>query len=112
VCLVVVLLIIGAMFLIGLFATVGITVAILFWLIPWLIVGLIVGAIASAITQSRHGLLGDVLIGLAGSVVGGALFAIVLHHRPERLLSLEGIIAAIVGAVILLLVGKIISRGI
>jgi uncharacterized membrane protein YeaQ/YmgE (transglycosylase-associated protein family) len=107
-CLVVVLLLIGAAFLLGLFATVGLVV----WFIPWLIVGLIVGAIANAITASRHGILGDVLIGLAGSVVGGALLSIVFHHQPVGLFSLEGIIAAIIGAVILLLVGKVISRGV
>ena len=107
-CLVVVLLLIGALFLIVLFATVGLVV----WVIPWLVIGLIVGAIASAITESRHGLFGDVLIGLAGSVVGGALLAIVFHHRPVGLFSLEGIVAAIIGAIILLLVGKVIARGV
>jgi uncharacterized membrane protein YeaQ/YmgE (transglycosylase-associated protein family) len=105
-CLVVVLLIIGLVFLAGFFATVGLVL----WFIPWLVVGLIIGAIASALTQSRHGALGDILIGLAGSVVGGALFAIVFHNRPRGLFSLEGIVAAIVGAVILLLVGKAVSR--
>ena len=105
-CLVVVLLIIGVLFLGGLFATVGLVL----WFIPWLIVGLIVGAIASAITESRHGALGDILIGLAGSVVGGALFVIVLHRNPGTFLSLTHIIAATIGAVLLLLVGKAISR--
>ena len=105
-CLVVVLLIIGILFLGGLFATVGLV----FWFIPWLVVGLIVGAIASALTASRHGLLGDLLIGLAGSVVGGALFAIVFHYRPAGLLSLRGIVAATVGAILLLLVGKVLAR--
>ena len=106
-CLVVVLLIIGALFFAGLYYTVLIGI----WLIPVVVVGLIVGAIASAITASRHGIIGDVLIGLAGSVVGGALLAIVFHIQPKGLFSLEGIGAAIIGAIILLLVGKAIARG-
>ena len=104
--LVVALLIIGALFLVGFFAIVGLV----FSFIPWLIVGLIVGAIASAITSSRHGLFGDLLIGLAGSVIGGVLFAILFHYRPGGLLSLRGIVAATVGAILLLLVGKLIAR--
>ncbi len=106
-CLVLVLVAIGLLFLLGLFATVGLVL----WFLPWLVVGLIVGAIASAITQSRHGILGDIVIGLAGSLVGGAVFAIVFHHRPRGLLSLEGIVAAIVGAIILVLIGKALAGG-
>jgi uncharacterized membrane protein YeaQ/YmgE (transglycosylase-associated protein family) len=71
------------------------------WLLPVLLVGLIVGALASAITESRHGVLGDIVVGLAGSVIGGALLAIIFHHHAG-LLSLQGIAAALVGSVILL----------
>lgn len=76
-----------------------------FALIPWLIVGLLAGAIASAVTRSPHGILGDILIGLAGSFIGGAVFAL-LFHVAVRGFSLERIVSAIVGAIILLLVVK------
>lgn len=76
------------------------------WLLPVLVVGLIVGALASSITESRHGAFGDIVIGLAGSVVGGALLGIFFHHRPPGLISLEGIVAALAGSVILLVVIK------
>ncbi len=105
-CLVVGLVVIGLLFLFGFLATVGFVVA----LIPWLFVGLIVGAIASALTHSRHGLLGDIFIGLAGSVVGGALFSFLFHVGRGGLFSIRGILAAIVGSVILLLIGKTFSH--
>jgi uncharacterized membrane protein YeaQ/YmgE (transglycosylase-associated protein family) len=105
VCLIIAVLIAGILFLGGLFATVGFVLAFL----PWLFVGLIVGAIASAITESRHGVLGDIVIGLAGSVIGGTLIALLLHERAPRLISLEGIVAAIVGAVILLVFVKVLN---
>jgi uncharacterized membrane protein YeaQ/YmgE (transglycosylase-associated protein family) len=104
VCLIVAILIVGILFLGGFFATVGFALAFL----PWLVVGLLVGAVASTITQSRHGVLGDIVIGLVGSVIGGTLFAILLHVRP-RLFSLEGIAAAIVGSIILLVFVKAFS---
>jgi uncharacterized membrane protein YeaQ/YmgE (transglycosylase-associated protein family) len=72
------------------------------WLFPVLLVGLIAGALASTITDSPHGVLGDIVIGLAGSVIGGALLGILFHIQTRTLFSLEGIIAALVGSVILL----------
>lgn len=74
-----------------------------FALVPWLIVGLIAGWAASAITESRHGILGDILIGLAGSFIGGVLYVALFHHRA---FGLAYLLAAIVGSVILLLVVK------
>jgi uncharacterized membrane protein YeaQ/YmgE (transglycosylase-associated protein family) len=103
-CLIVALLV-GIVFLIAGVATFGLFIS----LIPWLIIGLIVGAVASAVTESRHGILGDIGIGLAGSFIGGVLFALLFHVHP-RLFSLAGILAALVGAVILLLMVRLVSR--
>jgi uncharacterized membrane protein YeaQ/YmgE (transglycosylase-associated protein family) len=93
----IVAIVLGILALAAFIATVGFVA----WLLPVLIVGLIIGAIASAITESKHGVLGDIVIGLVGSMIGGALLAIVLHQRAG-LFSLEGIVAALVGSVILL----------
>jgi uncharacterized membrane protein YeaQ/YmgE (transglycosylase-associated protein family) len=72
------------------------------WLLPILLVGLIVGALASSITSSPHGFFGDIVIGLAGSVIGGALLGIFFHIQTRSLFSLEGIVAALIGSVLLL----------
>jgi len=51
-------------------------------LLPWLIVGLIAGWVADKLMGDRFGLIGDLLIGLAGSVIGTALYILLTGHRP------------------------------
>jgi len=82
--------------------------ALLIHFIPWILIGLIAGAIASAITGSRHGIMGDIGLGLIGSVLGGVLMRVVFHYRSTNFIS--DILVAIVGAVIVLLIGKAFSR--
>ena len=82
--------------------------ALVFHLIPWIIVGLIAGAVASAITGSKHGLLGDIGLGLIGSVVGGFLMRVVFHWNGRGFI--EDIVVGIVGAVVVLLVVKLFNR--
>jgi len=82
--------------------------ALIFHLIPWLIVGLIAGAVAGAITGSRHGILGDIGLGLIGSVIGGVLMRVVFHYQATNFIA--DILVAIAGAVVLLLIGKMINR--
>jgi uncharacterized membrane protein YeaQ/YmgE (transglycosylase-associated protein family) len=42
--------------------------------IAWLVVGAIAGWLASRVVQSRHGLLGNIIVGVIGAVIGGFLF--------------------------------------
>ncbi|MHB8621182.1 MAG: GlsB/YeaQ/YmgE family stress response membrane protein [Chloroflexota bacterium] len=81
--------------------------ALVFHLIPWIIVGLIAGALASAIVGSRHGLLGDIVLGMFGSIVGGFIFGTLLHVRAN---ILTDILMATGGAVIVLLIGKVVGK--
>jgi len=69
-------------------------------LIGWLIIGLIAGWLAGKIARGRgFGCIGDVLLGLIGSVVGGWIFTkLGIVHDNTFLFSLA---AATVGAVIL-----------
>ena len=85
-----------------------VAVGLLIHFIPWVIIGLVAGAIASAITGSRHGLLGDLGLGLVGSVLGGFLMRVVFHYRSTNFIS--DILVGIIGAVIILLIGKAFSR--
>ena len=80
--------------------------------IPWLMVGLLAGWIASRITTSpAWGSLGDIVIGLAGSVIGGVVFTLVTGHGAGGPFSLTRIVVAIVGAVALLIVIKAKQSG-
>lgn len=85
-----------------------VAVGLLIHFIPWIVIGLIAGAIASAITGSRHGILGDIGLGLIGSVLGGFLMRVVFHYRASNFIA--DILVGIVGAVIILLIGKAFSR--
>ncbi len=64
-----------------------------------LLVGFLAGWIAEKITASRHGILTNILVGIAGSFVGGKLAELVNEpvHGFFRTL-----VAAIVGAVLVL----------
>ncbi len=104
-CLVIALVVIGLIFAGFFLATLGTVLA----LLPWLIVGLIAGWAASAITASKHGVIGDILIGWAGSIIGGVLYVALTHHRVVGVFSLTHILVAIAGSVILLMIGKAIA---
>jgi uncharacterized membrane protein YeaQ/YmgE (transglycosylase-associated protein family) len=69
-------------------------------LIGWLVIGLIAGWLAGKIARGRgFGCIGDILLGLIGSVIGGWLFTqLGIVHANTFLFSLA---AATVGAVIL-----------
>ncbi len=78
-------------------------------LVPWLILGLIAGWVADKLMGNRFGLLGDLLIGLAGSVIGTALYTLLTGHRPGGPFGITHLIMAIVGAVLLLAVLRALS---
>jgi uncharacterized membrane protein YeaQ/YmgE (transglycosylase-associated protein family) len=69
-------------------------------LIGWLVIGLIAGWLAGQVARGRgFGCIGDILLGLIGSVIGGWVFTkLGIVHENTFLFSLA---AATVGAVIL-----------
>jgi len=64
-----------------------------------LIVGLVAGFLADKVVKNTYGAVGDMLIGVAGSFIGGWIFSM-LGLGTNRLLG--QIFAAFVGAVVLL----------
>ncbi len=91
-------------------ALTSITGFVLFTIVPWILLGLIAGWVASQIVRSRNGLGQDVLIGIAGSVIGGALFSLLFHINTGGVLSLPHLLVSIVGAVLLLGVMRVVQR--
>jgi uncharacterized membrane protein YeaQ/YmgE (transglycosylase-associated protein family) len=76
----------------------------------WIIVGLVAGVLASMVVGSGFGLVGDIVIGIVGAFVGGLLFRSAGWHAPFG--GLAGtIFVAFIGAVILLLILRLIRRG-
>jgi uncharacterized membrane protein YeaQ/YmgE (transglycosylase-associated protein family) len=72
-------------------------------LLVWIVVGLVAGWLASAVVGGGFGALGDIVIGIVGSFMGGMIFRGLHLHAP--LAGLPGtILVAFIGAVALLLV--------
>lgn len=67
-----------------------------------LIVGLVAGFLADKVVKNTFGLLGDILIGIAGSFIGTWLFSLLGISLGTGLVW--EIIIAFIGAVVLLLI--------
>ncbi len=78
------------------------------WL-TWIVIGLIAGAIAKAITPGRDpsGCIVTILIGIGGAVVAGFLGQQLGWYRQGEG---AGFLAAIVGAILILFVYRLIAR--
>jgi uncharacterized membrane protein YeaQ/YmgE (transglycosylase-associated protein family) len=76
----------------------------------WLIVGVIAGMLAKAAVpgEGPGGWIGDLVLGLIGSLIGGFLFTAVLGHSMGGWIG--STIVAFIGAAILLLIGRAFSR--
>ena len=66
-----------------------------------LVVGLVAGFFADKVVKNTFGTVGDILVGIAGSIIGGWIFSL---FGLEAAGLLGQIIAAFVGAVVLLLI--------
>jgi len=79
--------------------------------LTWIIVGLVAGLLASLVMGGiGYGILGDILIGILGAVFGGWLFGQMGWGSPFP--GLAGMIfVAFIGAVVLLLIVKLIRGG-
>jgi uncharacterized membrane protein YeaQ/YmgE (transglycosylase-associated protein family) len=81
------------------------------WIILWLAFGALIGWIASIITKnnSRMGAGWNIVVGLVGSVIGGFI-AQLLGIGSYSEFSIGGILIALVGAVIILMVVNMFTR--
>lgn len=79
--------------------------------ISWIIVGLIAGAIAARVVAGRgFGCIADIVVGVAGALIGGFLLGAVFHVTGT--VGFWGsIVVAFIGAAVLLSVLKLISGG-
>ena len=73
-------------------------------IIGWMILGLIFGLVASrAVHKQGRARIPDIIVGIAGAVLGGLLFKEFAAESVTRL-SLYSMLAAIIGAILVLLV--------
>lgn len=78
-------------------------------LIFWIIVGIVAGLLAKSVVGGAGpgGILGDLIIGIAGAFLGGWMFTKFLGHSYGGWIGSTAV--AFVGAVVLLLVIKALS---
>ncbi len=78
-------------------------------ILTWLIVGLVAGLLASFVVKGGYGLLGDIVVGILGAFIGGWIFGKMGWGTPFP--GLAGVIfVAFIGAVVLLLILRLIRR--
>ncbi|MBI3887970.1 GlsB/YeaQ/YmgE family stress response membrane protein [Candidatus Microgenomates bacterium] len=75
--------------------------------ILWIILGGVAGVVASAITKSKHGILADIILGIIGGLVGGFVMNL-LGYSGVNGLNLYSLIVSVIGAAILIGIGRII----
>jgi uncharacterized membrane protein YeaQ/YmgE (transglycosylase-associated protein family) len=82
-------------------------------ILSWIVVGLIAGWLAGRVMRGGgYGLIGDIIVGVVGGLLGGWIASSLLHiGAAVNGFNLESILVAFVGAVILLILLRLLSGG-
>lgn len=82
-------------------------------LLLWLILGAVAGWLASMLmkTDNSQGLIMDIILGIVGSVVGGMIMNF-FGQSPVTGFNLYSLLVATLGAVVLIWIGRLLSRGV
>lgn len=75
----------------------------------WIVFGAIVGWLASLITNTREGILLDVVVGIVGAVIGGWIMSL-LGNTGVTGFNIYSFIVALIGSVVLLFIVKAVRR--
>jgi len=78
-------------------------------IVAWIVIGLIAGFVASLIVGGAGGIIGWLIAGLIGSVVGGFLARQLNLKLNTGNLFLDQVIIAIIGAIIVIIIARIIT---
>jgi len=79
-------------------------------ILTWIIVGLVAGLLASFVVGGGLGIIGDIIVGILGAFVGGWILSKLGAGSPFG--GLAGtIFTAFIGAVVLLFLLRVLSRG-
>jgi uncharacterized membrane protein YeaQ/YmgE (transglycosylase-associated protein family) len=82
-------------------------------ILSWIIVGLIAGWLAGQVMRGGgYGLIGDIIVGVVGGLLGGWIATSLLHISASvNGINWESILVAFVGAVILLVLLRLLGGG-
>ena len=82
----------------------------LWQIIVYLAIGALIGWAASRVMKSKGGLIRNIIVGIAGSFLGGWIADLIGLERPYLLnISVVGMLVAIGGACLLIAIGRFIT---
>jgi uncharacterized membrane protein YeaQ/YmgE (transglycosylase-associated protein family) len=76
----------------------------------WILFGAIAGWIASILMKTGSGAMMDIIMGIVGAMVGGFLMSL-LGQSGITGFNLYSLLVAVVGAVIVIYIGRMMRRG-
>jgi uncharacterized membrane protein YeaQ/YmgE (transglycosylase-associated protein family) len=79
-------------------------------IVAWIILGAIAGFITNMIMGGGEGVIGTIILGIVGAIVGGYLAGTVLKVADVTGINIESIIVAVLGAVIVVAVYRMVTR--
>lgn len=77
-------------------------------ILAWIILGAIAGWLTNMIMGGKEGVIATIILGIIGAVVGGWLAGTVLKVADVTGINIESIIVAVVGAVIVVAVYRMV----
>ena len=83
-------------------------------IIAWIILGAIAGYLAGFFVSGDEGLgvIGHIVLGIVGALVGGFLASVLFNTKPiDGAFDISSIVAATIGAIIVVLVAGLVTRG-
>ena len=82
-------------------------------ILSWIVVGLIAGWLAGQVMRGGgYGLIGDIIVGVVGGLLGGWIATSLLHIGADvNGINLESIVVAFLGAVVLLVLLRVLGGG-
>jgi len=80
-------------------------------LLATIVVGLIAGALASYLMKAKTGLIVDLILGVVGCVVGGWITSLLMGIDLVSGVNLTSIIVALIGAIVVIFVYRLIKKG-
>jgi uncharacterized membrane protein YeaQ/YmgE (transglycosylase-associated protein family) len=82
-------------------------------ILSWIVVGLIAGFLAGMVMKGGgYGVIGDIIVGVVGGLLGGWIASSLLHlGAGVNGINLESILVAFAGAVVLLILLRVLGGG-
>ena len=78
-------------------------------ILSWIVLGAIAGWVTNLIMGGKEGVIATIILGIVGAVVGGWLAGTVLKLADVTGVNVESIVVAVIGAVIVVAVYRLVA---